>query len=95
MVTMDSDRLERWKCLYCGCHEKHVGVLKDTSNNNEPYATVVVCHNCGRVDYFVKSIRHAMRMLELDNQSLIALHPYNDRNTKAYEILNIDLSKYQ
>ena len=93
MVKMDSDRLERWKCLYCGCHDKHVGVLKD--NNNEPYATLVVCHNCGRVDTFVKSIRHAMRMAELEDTILVALKPLDDMNTKANDILNVDLSKYQ
>lgn len=93
MVKMDSDRLERWKCLYCGCHDKYVGVLKD--EDGDPYATVVVCHNCGRMDVFTKSIRYAMQMVHLQNNVLTALKPYDELNTKANDILNIDLTKYQ
>lgn len=92
MVDMNADRLEKWKCLYCGSHDKHVGVIKEAG---EAYMTVVVCHNCGRVDYFAKSIRHAMQVAKLSNQVVKALSTFNDLNTNADSILNIDLSKYQ
>lgn len=93
MVDMNADRLEKWKCLYCGSHDKHVGKITDSTN--QTYMTVVVCHNCGRVDYFTKSIRHAMRVATLDEHVVRALSTFSDMDTKADSILNIDLSKYQ
>ena len=94
-TNIDTDRMERWKCPFCGSHDKEIAVLKDESN--EPYATVLVCHNCGKVDYFAKSIIFAKKIFELDDMIVQSLNSQVESTGVEIEsngMLNIDMSKY-
>lgn len=50
MVTMDEDRISRWKCLCCGSRQKKV--IEHFSTANKKIGYTLHCCNCGHIDNF-------------------------------------------
>ena len=58
---MDSERLRRWKCLYCGSREKNIVDLM----NEEKIKTIkiVTCNQCGHTDIYALSALNVANIL--------------------------------
>ena len=50
MVTMDEDRISRWKCLCCGSKQKKV--IEHFNSANKKIGYTLHCCNCGHIDNF-------------------------------------------
>lgn len=61
MEKMDSERLRRWKCLYCGSRQKNIVDIK----NKEGVRTikVVTCNQCGHTDIYALSALNVARVI--------------------------------
>lgn len=67
MEKMDSDRLKRWKCLFCGCKDKNVIDAYSEDNSEIPTVKIVTCENCGHTDMFAVSALAAYQFLTGDS----------------------------
>lgn len=63
MEKMDSDRLRRWKCLFCGCKDKNVIDFESEDVKGKPTIKIVTCENCGHTDMFAVSAKAAADFL--------------------------------
>lgn len=63
MEQMTSERLKRWKCLFCGCKDKNIVDFEASDEKGKPTIKIVTCENCGHTDLFAVSAKAAADFL--------------------------------
>lgn len=84
MVDMNTDRINRWKCLICGSRQKKVIDLIGNTNKKIGYS--MLCCNCGHVDQFALTMNGITSMICGDESKV--------SNVNIYCGLNEDDLKY-
>lgn len=69
MVEMNDDRINRWKCLFCGSKLKKVISLKNKTGTGDIVGYSLHCCNCGHIDNFAFDLKGIDTMIGYDNRA--------------------------